>query len=450
VTGSHFSPGVNWHQLRQRVVKLVMGGDWVLSVPAFTRWNLGWLSSDSLFASASENIIVTYLSIYALALGATGAQIGIYSSVSGLASAAMLVLGAALVERIGRRKDIVVFAGGWMARLSILLITLLPLLLKGEALIVLLIGLAAARDAFNQLGSPAWTSLVGDIVPIERRGIYFGSRNIIMGAAGMITVLFIGELITRIGPPTGYQVAMGVAFIIGMVATYSYTRIRDPHPQPLLREKRLKEETGSLASAFRQAVRLHPGFAAFSFAAIVWSVAFSIAGPFFTVFMVQALHVTPTMVSINSVAYAISSMLAQLLIRRRADRIGARRIQLITGLLIPILPFFWLLPQNGWQIIPINIASGILWGIYNLASFTLMFELTPVAQRARYSAIYQLMNMVAMAAGAAVGGVMVTHWGFAAVFIVSGLGRFLAAGLFAWLVHTPPAQDNVTQPQEVS
>jgi hypothetical protein len=128
-------------------------------------------------------------------------------------------LGAMLVERIGRRKDIVVFAGGWMARIAVLLITLLPLLLKGEALILIMIGMAVARDAFNQLGSPAWTSLVGDIVPIERRGVYFSSRNFIMGAAGMVTILIVGEMITRIGLPQGYQASMGLAFLIGMVAT---------------------------------------------------------------------------------------------------------------------------------------------------------------------------------------------------------------------------------------
>jgi MFS family permease len=416
-----------------------MGGDWVLSVPASTRWNLSWLFSDSLFASASENIVVTYLSIYMLALGATGAQIGAWSSLSGLASAAMLVLGAMLVERIGRRKDIVVFAGGWMARLAILLITFLPLLLKGEALILVVIGLAVARDAFNYLGSPAWTSLVGDIVPIERRGIYFSSRNFIMGAAGMVTILIVGEIITRLGQPVGYQVSMGLAFVIGMAATYSYARIRDPHPLPLPRNEPAAEARVPVIAFVREMFH-HPGFVAFSFTAILWNFSLNVAGPFFNVFMVRVLNVTPTMIALNSVAYAITSMLAQLLIGRWADRIGARRIQLISGLLIPILPFYWLIVHNGWEVLPLNAASGALWGIYNLASFTLMFELTPVEQRARYSAIYQLVIMVALAIGAAVGGWMVTRWGYASVFIGSGVGRFLAAALFAWLVHTPPKE----------
>jgi MFS family permease len=427
--------------------KLMMGGDWVLSVPAAVRWNLSWLFSDSLFASASENIIITYLSIYLLALGATGAQIGAWTSLSGLASAVMLVLGAMLVERIGRRKDIVVFAGGWMARIAVLMITLLPLLLKGEALILIMIGLAVTRDAFNQLGSPAWTSLVGDIVPIERRGIYFSSRSFIMVAAGIVTVLVVGEMITRIGQPQGYQASMGLAFVIGMVATYSYGRIRDPHPLPLPKKERTAAE-GMPALVFLREMFHHPGFVAFSLTSVLWNFSLNIAGPFFNVFMVRVLNVTPTMIAVNSVAYAIASIVVQLLVRPWADRIGARRLQLISGLVIPILPFFWLIVHNGWEVIPINIASGALWGIYSLAAFSLMFEVTPVAQRARYSAIYQLVVMVALAVGAAVGGVMVTRWGYASIFISSGIGRFTAAVLFAWLVRTAAPQTAAEQTPE--
>ncbi len=424
-----------------------MGGDWVLSVPAAVRWNLSWLFSDSLFAAASDNIIVTYLSIYLLALGATGAQIGAWSSLSGLASAAMLVLGAMLVERFGHRKNIVIFAGGWMARLSILSITLLPLLLKGEALILIMVGMAVARDAFNYLGSPAWTSLTGDIVPIERRGVYFGSRNFIMGAAGIVTVLFVGEMITRIGGPQGYQASMGLAFVIGMVATYSYNRIRDPHPLPLPKKEPTAAD-GMPALVFIREMFHHPGFVAFSLTSVLWNLALNVAGPFFNVYMVRVLNVTPTMIAVNSVAYAIASIAVQLIVRPWADRIGARRMQLISGLLIPILPFCWLLVHNGWEVIPINIASGALWGIYNLAAFSLMFDVTPAAQRARYSAIYQLAVMVALAVGAAIGGVMVTRWGYVSVFISSGIGRFTAAVLFACLVRTAPPKPALGQTPE--
>jgi predicted MFS family arabinose efflux permease len=264
-----------------------------------------------------------------------------------------------------------------------------------------------------------------------------------MGALGMITVLIAGALITRIGSPLGYQISMGLAFAIGMIATYSYSHIRDPHPQPAEKEPST-EGKASISSTFQDIAR-HPGFLTFTLVAALWNFSLNIAGPFFNVFMVQVLTITPDLIAINSVVSAITSMLAQLVIGRWADRIGARRIQLISGLLIPIMPFCWLLVHNSWQIIPINLFSGALWGVYGLASFNLMLELIPVTQRARYSAIYQLVIMISLALGAAVGGVMLTNWGFSTIFIGSGIGRFAGAILFAWLVRAPKPQPDVHQ-----
>jgi predicted MFS family arabinose efflux permease len=119
------------------------------------------------------------------------------------------------------------------------------------------------------------------------------------------------------------------------------------------------------------------------------------------------------------------------------DLWGAHRLQLVSGLLIPILPVLWVFTRSPWHVIPINILSGVLWGAYGLASFNLLLELTPQEGRARYSAMYQLLVTLALAAGAVVGGWMVTQWGYTAIFITSAIGRLAAALLFARFVRRP-------------
>jgi predicted MFS family arabinose efflux permease len=141
------------------------------------------------------------------------------------------------------------------------------------------------------------------------------------------------------------------------------------------------------------------------------------------------------MVGITGVVSTVSGLLVQRRLGRLADHWGAHRLQLISGLLIPILPFAWVFTSAPWHVIPINIVGGVLWGAYGLASFNLLLELTPQEGRARYSAIYQIIVTVALAAGAAVGGWMVTKWGYTAIFITSAIGRLIAALLFARFVR---------------
>jgi predicted MFS family arabinose efflux permease len=71
-----------------------------------------------------------------------------------------------------------------------------------------------------------------------------------------------------------------------------------------------------------------------------------------------------------------------------------------------------------------------LWAAFNLVSFNFLLSLTPDAQRARFSAFYQILVMLALAGGAAVGAWVVTAWGYRAIFLCSAIGRIVAAILF--------------------
>jgi MFS family permease len=353
------------------------------------------------------------------------------SSLSSLSAAILLLPGAMLVERYGRRRRIALLSGG-LARLMLALLALIPLALGGGALVSIAIAFAILRDASGNLSLPAWTALAGDMVPLEGRGRYFGSRNIAIGVAGIAATLLAGELITRSGHPGVYQVAIGCAFILGMLSTLSFARLKDPKEAPSL-----AKGTSLAPGAIFRDLGAHPGFVAFAGAAALWNFSLNIAGPFFNVYMVQNLQASATQVGLASVASSVTNILVQRRLGELADRWGPRRLQLISSLLIPILPLAWVFVRSAWQIIPINLFSGVLWGIYGLASFTMLLGLMPENQRARFTDVYQVIVTVSLAGGAALGGLVVTHWGFAPVFIASGLGRFLAALLFARFVRSP-------------
>lgn len=418
-------------RLRQSFALLITGGDWAYAHPVETRQNLHRFWFDGLFASACDNIYITYLSLYILALGATRAQIGWMSSLSSLSGALLLLPGAMLVERLRHRKEIAVIFGGGIARFMLLLLAVIPFGLKGQTLILAAIAVSVTRDSLANLAYPAWVSMTADVVPLAGRGRYFGSRNFIMGVAGMATVLLIGEVITRLGQPVGYQLAMGLAFALGMGSTFYFSRLREP-PQA----SPMTSVAPTLPALWRE-VRSHPGFLALTLFGALWNFSLNIAGPFFNVYMVQNLNATATMVGVLSVVSSVATLVFQRPMGRLADRLGAHRMQLISGLLIPILPICWVFTRSIWHVVPINIASGILWGAFNLASFNLLLEITPEAQRARYTAIYQIVTMLALAGGAALGGWLVTKWGYFSIFVGSGVGRLIAALLFARFVHRP-------------
>jgi MFS family permease len=141
------------------------------------------------------------------------------------------------------------------------------------------------------------------------------------------------------------------------------------------------------------------------------------------------------MVGITAVTMSISRMLLQKKIGELSDRWGAGRVQMISMFLIPVLPLGWIFITQLWHVVVLNILGGVLWGAFELVSFNFLLQLTPDAQRARYSAIYQIVVTVALGAGAAVGSGIIYWWGYTALFLVSAFGRVAAAFLFLRLMR---------------
>ena len=419
-------------RLRRSFANLPVGGDWALGLPERVKQNLRWFWYDGLFSAASDNIFLTYLVLFLLALGATRTQIGLLSSFSSLGAAIFLLPGALLVERFGHRKWLVVIFGGGIARLIVLVIALLPLILGGHTLIWMAIALSVTRDAFGNLAFPAWMSITGDIVPLEGRGRYFGSRNFIMGLGGMVTILLVGEWITRSEQPFGYQVSLAAAFLIGIFGTYSFARLNDPPLKP----SKMSQASLALSGLLRE-MKVNPAFLVFCITAALWNFSINIAGPFFSVFMVQDLQATAAMVGIASIFTSVFSMAVQRRSGSFIDRWGPRRVQVVSMLLIPSVPFFWAFIHSMWQVYLANILAGIFWGVFGLASFNVLLSLTPEAQRARLSALYQILVTVSLAGGAAFGSWVITQWGYKGVFIGSAIGRMISALIFAWFFLKP-------------
>ena len=149
------------------------------------------------------------------------------------------------------------------------------------------------------------------------------------------------------------------------------------------------------------------------------------------IFMVEDLEFTAAMVGVTSIVTSVTSLLVQRRVGVLSDRWGPRKVQLISMLLIPSLPFLWMFITQFWQVVVLNAFGGIIWGAFNLVAFNFLLSITPDAQRARYSAIYQVTITLALAGGAAFGSWVISQWSFQGVFLASAVVRLIAGFLFA-------------------
>jgi MFS family permease len=387
---------------------------------------------DGLFSSLSDNLVAGFLELFLLSYGVSNGIIGLNASISNFFGAFSIIPGAMAISRVKSRKRLVVLTGGGIGRLGLLAISFVPFLAgdSGSA-VFCLVCLSALRTVMNNFCNPAWTSMVADLVPIRARARYFGQRNVAIIAASIIAAPIAGSVVKSLSgvvglPQLGFQAIFFLSFAAGMLATASFARIPDAS---------VSESSSARPKGFPlRALLSDRRFAGFALSAFVWNTALQVAGPFFNVYLVSALGASAALVGLLAAVSSVSTLLGQLIFGRVTDKRGDIFVAVLTGLAIPIMPMAWLLVTAPEQVALINVASGLLWAGYNLATFNILLKLTPNDHRAEATAIYQTLVVASSIFGPLLGGALADSAGYGAVFIVSGAGRFAGILLFIALV----------------
>jgi MFS family permease len=142
------------------------------------------------FASISGGAGSSYITPFALALGANNSQIGLLASLPGILNPLAQLRGSRLIEKYSRKKVVVSHVLAevimWLVILGIALLTHFELIGHSPTILIILWALFAF---IGGMSAPAWFSWLGDIVPQEIRGEYFAKRGRIIGAITLISML---------------------------------------------------------------------------------------------------------------------------------------------------------------------------------------------------------------------------------------------------------------------
>jgi MFS family permease len=393
---------------------------------------LFWL--DGLFVSASFSLVGSYLVLYALEFGATSTQIGLMSTIVSVASVLALLPGAHLAETwLDPKRAVLIFSRGlgqavWIA------LGILPFVLTGQPAVYGVMALRGARSFAMQASSPAWTTLSGQIVPHHLRGKYFASRNIAKQISALLVVPLGGWLIDRLGFPFGYQLCFGLAAMMGVLALWAYARI--PFEAP--KRDQTKSESDQKGDLWPDSAARH-NYWTFCGTSVLWTFSVQLAAPFFSVYLVEVLGATAGIVGTLAAIQNLTGLPGQVLYGRWLDRRGIKWTFRLSGLLIPLLPWMWLLATGPWGILPVRIGTGFLYAGYNLANFNMLLLVTPRVHRTRQIALYRTIVQSAAAVAPLLGGLVVDRFGFAPVFVISGFGRLISMLLLQRFVREPQA-----------
>ena len=133
-----------------------------------------------------------YLGPFGIFLQATTLQVGLLATLPQLFGAVMQWVGALKMDRFRSRRKVII-AGAATQAVTLLPMALLPFLLgSGNRSVLYLLVFMMVYHGANGSTVPIWNSLIGDLVPANIRGRFFGHRNRLTGMSTFISLLLAG------------------------------------------------------------------------------------------------------------------------------------------------------------------------------------------------------------------------------------------------------------------
>ena len=342
----------------------------------------------------------TYLSAFALFLKASTPQIGLLASLPPLLGSLAQLLSAWLGRLTGRRKPIILVGAGLQA-LAWLPITFLPLMFPSVAIPVL-IASAVFYQCGAHLAAPQWASLMGDLVPMKRRGRFFARRTSIVALVTFLSLVAGGLVLNQAASAgrtlAGFIVLFGVAMLARSISTYHLSRMRDPAGH-------VAAFGFSTRDSFWRQLKASK-FVRFSLFYALMQFSVAVASPFFAVYMLRDLEFTYAQYMANTGTSVLAQFLTLSQWGRLSDVFGNRRVLSVTGLMLPLMPLLWIFSTDFWYLLLVQVLSGLSWAGFTLSAGNFLYDLVARENRATYLAVHNILASAGLFCGALLGGLL--------------------------------------------
>ena len=281
--------------------------------------------------------------------------------------------------------------------------------------------------------TPPWFSVMGDVVPEDYRGRYFAKRNLITTGIALFGTLIFSFALDWYRDQEQVMIGFILIFLIGFITRVISAFLFTKHYYPPFNFQPCGQI--SLPRFIHELPRENFG----KFTIFVALVTFGqwIAGPFFSVYMLQELNFNYSIFIFVNLFASIVALFFFPLLGKLSDRFGNVQLLRIGAIIIPILPLLWIFVLTPFDIIlgP-QLLGGIGWTAFNLAASNFIYDNIPSERRGECLAMYNLLLGFGIVLGGLTGSLILT---FVAItfmnkyhflFLISGIVRIISVIIF--------------------
>jgi MFS family permease len=376
---------------------------------------------DGSFFSIMDSFTTPFITAYALFLNSSNIIVSLIASFPGLL-ASFFQLGAIKVEEMVSSRKLVVVLSVFLQAFLWLPVIFIPHFFAKEAQPWAFLVAVSLITMVGTFAGPFWKTLMGELVPENMRGSYFGKRNLIIGITSFIALYIAGFTLQHFSykPIVAFSILFFVAFLARAISGYFIS---------LMHENRSAFKTKLKQVGLFQFIRElpHDPYGRFVMFLCTFRIAIFISSPFMAVYMLKALKLSYFQFTILTSIEILASLLFLKIWGKFNDIRGSKNVILITGFMIPFTPLLWTFGHHFFYLCLLQFYSGMAYSGFNLATENFIFDATSPQERTRKVTYLNLLHGIAVFLGSITGGFLLKFITMPILFVISWLSRFTVA-----------------------
>ena len=337
------------------------------------------------------------------------------------------------MERLARKKPVVVNLGLILERLPVLVI--LAAALTADRWPKLALALILIGFSWHVLGAGivavSWQDLVARCFPVDRRGRFFGTTQFLGAGAGALGALLCTWLLNRYRFPVNFTYAFAIAASCISLSWFFLAMTREPVQAPTVRRQSIREYLTGLPELLRADVN----FRRYLITRMTWAFG-GLGSGFLMVAMVSRWRVPDSTAGLFTLTLLIGQTIGTLICGFLADRFG-HKVCLELGAVAGLAGYTlaWLAPGPSWYY-AVFVLMGFVAGAVVVSGILIVMEFSGPERRPTYVGIANtavgLVGVVAPLLGATLARI-----NYDILFALGAAVNLAALALFFWWVQEP-------------
>lgn len=399
--------------------------------------NLRPLYIRSIVNSLSIGTVNPFLGAYAVKLGASSSEMGWFQSSTNLSNNVMQVFWGRLSDGLKRRIPFIVLGSLIVSGLWIPII----FVTSASQLIILL----AIQALLGSMATPAWTALIGDLVPSFKLGRANATINLWASIGSLIATLSSGIIMIAIGGTLQemFLVPLTVATICGVTSSLIMFKLKEKKNNEKLN---LKEHFASKILGLDVLARAKkmPYFIKYCYVEGIFQFFMSISWPLFSITQIRILKASMLQIALLSVVQSFVTIIFQGWAGRLADNVGRKPLLVFFRFSLVTVPIAYVLSPDINTLIVVGAFWGLAQALGQASATAYLLDVSPEEYRGSFTALFNLVIGVITFFGSLIGGYLSDYMiglyglitGLQIVYIISTVGRGIGAAAYLTLKET--------------